>query len=123
MKYITFVLLLIGALTSCEKETYYEYFIENKSSSDITISGSDILIVNSISSNGISKITVFSHRAKNTDLMEPSTIFGQNMIITNSSGDTLKKDYKILSNWSSNVDSNRATASHKYTLSIVDSDF
>jgi hypothetical protein len=35
----------------------------------------------------------------------------------------LIKDYKVLSNWISNVDNQRTQASHEYILVISDSDF
>jgi len=45
------------------------------------------------------------------------------MIITNATRDTLTKDYKVLSNWTSIVDDQRTSASHEYVLVITDSDF
>ena len=50
-------------------------------------------------------------------------MFGNDLIITNTSGDTLAKDYKFLSNWISDVDVQRAEASHEYILVITDADF
>lgn len=123
MKYLAFTLFLIGALTSCEKETYYEYFLDNKSSSNITITGNDLLTDNSINSNENSKMAIFSHRSKTTEPNNPASVLGNDLVITNAAGDTLKKDYKLISNWTSSIEDNRATASHKYTLSIVDADF
>jgi len=35
----------------------------------------------------------------------------------------LTKDYKVLSNWSSDVDDQRTSAIHEYILVITDADF
>jgi hypothetical protein len=50
-------------------------------------------------------------------------MFGEDLIITNLNGDTLTKDYKLLSSWTSDIDDQRATASHKYVLIITNADF
>ena len=50
-------------------------------------------------------------------------MFGNDLIITNASEDTLKMDYKLLSNWTSDVDDQRTVANHEYILVITDADF
>ena len=50
-------------------------------------------------------------------------MFGNSLVITNASDDTLTKDYRLLSNWVSDVNSKRAVANHEYILVITDADF
>jgi len=127
MKKVTFLLMTLFAFSSCETETFVDYYIDNQSSTTITISGSNIIsateISSSISVGEEMEISNWSKLGKQTDLFEPVTMFGEDLIITNVAGDSLVKDYKILSNWISDVDDQRATASHKYTLHITDADF
>lgn len=127
MKKITFILITLFALSSCEKETFVNYFIDNQSTSTITVNGSDIIhsttINHSISEGEIKEVSSWTKRGKETDYFEPVTMFGEDLIITNSTEDTLTKDYKLLSNWTSDVDDNRTVANHEYILVITDSDF
>ena len=69
------------------------------------------------------KITNWSKRGIQSDLFEPTTMFGNDLLIINSNSDTLQKDYKLLSNWQSSVDDERKTVSHDYILVITDADF
>lgn len=127
MKKITFILITLFALSSCEKETFVNYFIDNQSTSTITVNGSDIIhsttINHSISEGEIKEVSSWTKRGKEIDYFEPVSMFGEDLIITNSTGDTLTKDYKLLSNWTSDVDDNRTVANHEYILVITDSDF
>ena len=68
-------------------------------------------------------VAVWSKRGKQTDFFEPTSMFGNDLIITNASGDTFAKDYKLLSNWTSDVDDQRTVANHEYILVITDADF
>lgn len=47
----------------------------------------------------------------------------QNISGFDSTGDILTKDYQLLSNWTSDIDDNRAVANHEYILIITDADF
>jgi hypothetical protein len=127
LKHLAFFLLVTAFLSSCEKETFIDYYIDNQSSNSISIDGTDIIhsmdINHTISENEKMKITNWSKRGIQTDLFDPTTMFGNDLLIINSNGDTLQKDYKILSNWQSSVDDQRKTASHDYTLVITDADF
>lgn len=131
MKYwfrlISVLLLVFFTFCSCEKVTYVYYFLYNQSSTEVVINGSDY--IHSIGLNQIipinekTLITHWSKRGIQKDLFEPSLIFGQDLLITNSLGDTLQKDYKSLSNWQSSVSDKGKTASHNYILVVMDSDF
>ncbi len=114
-------------LTSCEKETFIDYYIDNQSSFPVIIDGTDIIHSTSldqiIAVNEQRRIANWSKRGIQTDLFEPATMFGNDMVIANANGDTLRKDYKVLSNWQSSVDDQRKTASHEYILIITDADF
>ena len=125
-KYFVFIMVVFG-FSSCEKETFVDYSVENNSASTIMLQGSDIIhstaIDLAVESGERQVISTWSNRGKNTDLIEPTSMFGSDLIITNSDGDTLLKDYKILSNWISLVDETSGTANHKYVLKISDLDF
>ena len=127
MKKIFFLLAILFAFSSCETETFVDYFIDNQSSSELTITGSNIIsataITSSVSAGEEKEVSSWSKLGKQTDLFEPVTMFGEDLIITNSAGDTLTKDYRVLSNWISDIDNKKSVASHKYTLLITDTDF
>lgn len=127
MKQVSILIFTLFILSSCEKETYLDYYIDNQSSSVITVDGSDIIhssdIDQTINPNEKKDVATWSKRGKQTDYFEPTSIFGNNLVITNASGDTLTKDYKLLSNWITKVDEKRAVASHEYILVITDADF
>ena len=127
MKQISILFLALILLSSCEKETYLDYYIDNQSSSVITVDGSDIIhstdIDQTINPNEKKDVAAWSKRGKQIEFFEPTAMFGNDLIITNALGDTLIKDYKLLSNWTSDVDDQRAVASHEYILVITDADF
>ena len=127
MKQVSILFLAVVLLSSCEKETYLDYYIDNQSSSVITVDGSDIIhstdIDQTINQNLKKDVSAWSKRGKQTDFFEPTAMFGSDLVITNVSGDTLTKDYKLLSNWTSDVDDQRTVASHEYILVITDADF
>tara|TARA_B110000091_G_C13370025_1_gene291839 strand:- start:13 stop:396 length:384 start_codon:yes stop_codon:yes gene_type:complete len=127
MKKISFLLITLFTLSSCEKETFVDYYIDNQSSTKISVNGTNIIssisVDNEINSNEKKEVSSWSKRGKETDFFEPITMFGQDLIITNVSGDSLIKDYKDISNWNSDVYNERTQVSHEYILVISDSDF
>ena len=127
MKKTAFLLITLFTLSSCEKETFVDYYIDNQSSTEINVDGTNIISSSTIDHvvlpNEKKEVSSWSKRGKETDFFEPITMFGDDLIITNASGDTLIKDYKVLSNWTSDVDNERTQASHEYILVISDSDF
>lgn len=127
MKQLSFLFLTVIFLSSCEKETYVDYYIDNQSSSVISVDGTNIIassdIDKTINPNERKDVAVWSKLGKQTDFFEPTSMFGNDLIITNASGDTLAKDYKFLSNWTADVDEQRTVANHEYILVITDADF
>lgn len=127
MKQLSILIFTIILFSSCEKETYLVYYIDNQSSSVITVDGSDIIhssyINQIINPNEKKDVATWSKLGKQTDYFEPTSIFGNDLVITNASDDTLTKDYKLLANWTADVDDQRAVASHEYVLVITDADF
>lgn len=127
MKRLSILFLAVIFFSSCEKETYIDYYVDNQSSGEIAVRGKNMITSNDIdqhvSPNERKDVAAWSKRGKETDYFEPSSMFGDDLLITNASGDTLIKDYKLLSNWISEVDNRRAVASHEYVLVIRDSDF
>ena len=127
MKQVSIIFLAVILLSSCEKETYLDYYIDNQSSSVITVDGSDIIhssvIDQIINPNEKKDVAAWSKLGKQTGFFEPTAMFGSDLVITNASGDTLIKDYKLLTNWAADVDDQRSVASHEYILVITDADF
>ena len=127
MKKTAFLLLSLFAITSCEKETYVNYHVDNQSSNTINVVGTNIISATSINEeinpNVKQAVAIWSKKGKEIDFYEPITMFGDDLIITNASGDTLKKDYKARSNWGGDVVEDRATANHEYILVVTDADF
>lgn len=127
MKQASILICTLLFLSSCEKETFLDYSIDNQSSGVISVEGSNIIastdIEKTINPNEKTEVAVWSKRGKQTDFFEPTSMFGNDLIITNASGDTLKKEYKLLSNWASAVDNQRTVANHEYIFVITDADF
>ena len=127
MKQVSILFLAVILLSSCEKETFVDYYVDNQSSSVISVDGTNIIassdIDKTINPNEKKDVAVWSKRGKQTDFFEPTSMFGNDLIITNASGDTLAKDYKLSSNWTSDVDDQRTVANHEYILVITDADF
>jgi len=114
-------------ICSCETETFVNYEIDNLSTNDINVKGSNIIysteIKQTIKSKEISEIASWSKLGKQTNYFEPTSMFGNDLVITNALGDTTIIDYRLLSNWNSDRDINRFVAIHRYVLEIQDSDF
>ena len=127
MRQVSILIFALFFLSSCEKETFVDYYIDNQSSSVISVDGTNIIassdIDKTINPNEKKDVAVWSKSGKQTDFFEPTSMFGNDLIITNTSGDTLAKDYKLLSNWTSDVDDQRTVANHEYILVITDADF
>jgi len=127
MRQVSILIFALFFLSSCEKETFVDYYIDNQSSSVISVDGTNIIassdIDKTINPNEKKDVAVWSKRGKQTDFFEPTSMFGNDLIITNNSVDTLAKDYKLLSNWTSDVDDQRTVANHEYILVITDADF
>ena len=127
MRQVSILIFALFFLSSCEKETFVDYYIDNQSSSVISVDGTNIIassdIDKTINPNEKKDVAFWSKRGKQTDFFEPTSMFGNDLIITNNSVDTLAKDYKLLSNWASDVDDQRTVANHEYILVITDSDF
>jgi|TARA_B110000483_G_scaffold241433_1_gene324426 hypothetical protein len=127
MKQVLILFLAFFFLSSCEKETYLDYYIDNQSSNVINVDGSDIIhstdIYQTINPNEKKNVAAWSKRGKQIEFFEPTAMFGNDLIITNAPRDTLTKDYKLLSNWTSDVNDQRAVASHECVLVITDVDF
>ncbi len=127
MRQVSILIFALFFLSSCEKETFVDYYIDNQSSSVISVDGTNIIassdIDKTINPNEKKDVAFWSKRGKQTDFFEPTSMFGNDLIITNNSVDTLAKDYKLLSNWTSDVDDQRTVANHKYILVITDADF
>lgn len=124
---LIFLLTILVCFNSCETNTYIDYYLNNQSSSTIFVSGKSTInnteIEKTILTFERKSIANWSKFGKQTDLFEPFAFFGNDLMITNTAGDTLVKDYKLISNWISEIDENRSVAVHDYTLVVTDLDF
>lgn len=127
MRQVSMLIFALFFLSSCEKETFVDYYIDNQTSSIISVNGTNIIastnIDKTISPNEKKVVADWSKRGKQTEYFEPTAMFGNDLVITNALGDTLTKDYKLLSNWTSDIDDQRTVANHNYNLVITDTDF
>lgn len=126
-KYIFLVVALIG-FVSCEKETSVGYIVKNDSSTKIYVSGVNVVYATPISHiipalGGSEILARWSKTGKSLDLMDPTTMFGQDLLITNTNGDTLTKNYANIANWDTDVEETKGTAKHTYVLNVTDADF
>ena len=126
--YKAIALFLAGIfISSCETETFVSYEIDNLSTNDIIIQGSNIIysteINQTIKSKEISEIASWSKLGKQTNYFEPTSMFGNDLVITNAMGDNTIIDNRLLSNWNSSREIKRSVAIHRYVLEIDDSDF
>lgn len=127
MKRLILACIVSIGLGSCEKETYVDYVVDNQSASSVFIDGRSIIhateIALAINPSEAKTVLHWKKFGKQSDLFEPTSMFGDDLIITNSTGDTLQKDYRLLTNWSSNLQDDRAVISHRYVLVVADADF
>jgi hypothetical protein len=127
MRQVSMLIFALFFLSSCEKETFVDYYIDNQTSSIISVNGTNIIastnIDKTIRPNEKKVVADWSKRGKQTEYFEPTAMFGNDLVITNALGDTLTKDYKLLSNWTSDIDDQRTVANHNYNLVITDTDF
>ncbi|MCB0835377.1 MAG: hypothetical protein KDD63_11575 [Bacteroidetes bacterium] len=129
MKYIPFILLLAGLVSSCfsEYRTFIDYSIQNNSTSVITLSGSEIIharnLDQTINPGDKVVLTEWTRMGRSIGQIEPSLIFGEDLVILNATGDTLKKDFHDGKNWVQDLSTTRETATHKYEFEILDRDF
>ena len=126
-KYIFLVAALIGFI-SCEKETSVGYIVKNDSSTEIYVNGVNIVYATPVShtipaSGGSDILARWSKTGKSMDLMDPTTMFGQDLLITNTSGDTVTKNYADIANWDTEVAETQGTAKHTYVFNVTDADF
>lgn len=63
-------------------------------------------------------IASWSMRGKEAVTFKPESRFGIGLLIRNSVGNTLKKDYLQVSNWDFNLSERRVTISYEYTLEL-----
>lgn len=131
MKPITFFALLIGLnllLISCEGNTDRTREIRNNTSRTINVftAGTYISVFNqSVSKNKTETLFITSQRGGSYYLESPAMGM-TSMLITNATGDTCTKDYKLDNNWEIQVEERSKIPSdwqHKYTFVVDDSDF
>ncbi len=126
-KYIFLVAALIG-LASCEKETSVGYIINNNSSTEIYVNGMNVIYSEPVSytvpaMGGSEILARWSKTGKETSPQDPAMIFGNSLLITNTSGDTLIPDPALVASWTSDVQETSGTAAHTYVLNVTDVDF
>lgn len=124
-KGLVLILLAIGVV-SCEKNTYVEYVIDNQSSGSIIVEGYNLeaaLPINTeIFSDDNSQIAIWSERKLISDALDPVVTLGTDLVITKN-GVTTTVDYTQLSNWTVDIQEEKRTANHVYTLVLTNNDF
>lgn len=123
------VALFFSAFTivSCEKETYVTYFVKNEASERIYLNFESLVHGNAmkdtIDVNETKVIVGWKHFGKDTGVIDPASMFGDNFNAIIESGTELKSEVLSANRWSAKIENHRAVADHNYTLTLSDSDF
>lgn len=126
---LKFVLFLgIIALTSCEGNTDRIRIIQNNTSGTIQViaTGSIFDKVSKSILSGQSETLFISNQRGGSSYIEVPATGLDTLIITNSLGDTCKKDFLLQSNWNIRTEQTRKRPSnwqHEYKFAVTDSDF
>ena len=127
MKQKIFVISLFIFLNSCEKSTSVHFQFKNDSNSPIILNGHDLIhnwaIQDTILVGEEKTISSWSKFGKELTYFSPVDFFGDDFLVINMQGDTLKKDYKDLENWQIVIDEERSVAIHDYLLEMETTDF
>jgi len=118
--------LILLLLSSCESETDVTYYVENRSSQTVNLSGRDLIHSSDVSETIASSETVafmnWSKLGKDATIFEPADVFSD-LRIVNEGGDTANTNFQDLNQWEVNVEESRFMAIHQYTWVITDADF
>ncbi len=126
IKMCFFLMTMAFVISSCESETSISFYIDNMSSSTVTVSG---LVVPSNQFNHTippqEKERIFGQSSFGirTKRPEPEFYLGEDFTVTNSKGDTLVKDFRSQSNWTWEMKERKWWVSHEEVMTIADSDF
>lgn len=127
MKKGLILIVMVLALISCEKETFVEYRIDNQTSGKLIVSGTNhvngLSIYTQLLSGERSQIAIWSKRELLTDALEPIVTFDYDLSITKANGATTTKNYLTLSNWTADIQNDKKSSDHVYTLVLTDDDF
>lgn len=121
------ILGLYLLLSSCDKESRLEYFVENRSSTTIEVQGvnritvSPILVTLEPGEN--QSILTWRKLGKEEEAFQAQSVFDEGFLILNAFGDTCQLNPYALDNWVFSLEESRSVASHDYTLFIGDEDF
>ena len=115
--------------SSCEGNTDYEWIIQNDASSLISVKANNAIYQDStktnIASNQQEKLMTYSMLGGSSKPLDPGASFSD-LLILNSDGDTLKKDYQLNTNWNitiTTVSKIPANYKHQYLFQVTDNDF
>ena len=127
--FAVFSLAIALLLSACEGNTDREWIIQNQSSNRIEVQATLIstiaFIPKEIQPAQERSIFINSERGGNSSVVNTSDLFAK-IIITNSLGDTLKKDPLLQTSWETDVEETKKVPSnykHEYRFTITDSDF
>ena len=127
MKVLILSTLLLLIFSACEKTTSIRFQFKNDSNSPIILNGHDLIhnwaIQDTILVGEEKTISSWSKFGKDLSYFSPVDFFGDDFLVINMQGDTLKKDYKDLENWQIVIDEERSVAIHDYLLEMETTDF
>jgi hypothetical protein len=127
MKFLIFSTFLLLIFSACEKTTSIHFQFKNDSNSPIILNGHDLIhnwaIQDTILVGEEKTISSWSKFGKELSYFSPVDFFGDDFLVINMQGDTLKKDYKDLENWQIVIDEERSVAIHDYLLEMETTDF
>ena len=127
MKFLIFSTFPLLIFSACEKTTSIRFQFKNDSNSPIILNGHDLIhnwaIQDTILVGEEKTISSWSKFGKELSYFSPVDFFGDDFLVINMQGDTLKKDYKDLENWQIVIDEERSVAIHDYLLEMETTDF
>lgn len=127
IKMSLFLMGLAFVLSSCEQETYISFYIDNMSTSTVTVNGLEVPQTNqfnhTISPQERGLISHHSSHGLFTAEPEPGFYLGEDFVLINSKGDTLVKDYRSQSNWTWELEEHKWWVSHEQVMTVRDLDF
>lgn len=121
-------LSMVPLIFSCEGNTDRKRIVANNSDMEITVQASGELfgsIDKKIEAGESEVICIISQRGGSSFIENPSNGINS-FLITNSAGDTCKKDYSVESNWTTSAEETKKLPSnweHEYVLTIKPEDF
>lgn len=120
-------LVLLILISGCERSTEVSFFIDNTSSHEVLVRGTDVFLGQAIVINILpgekQQVSQMHFWGIREEPIMPTESLGTDLSIANAQGDTLLRDYRLSDCWSSQWLDHRWTATRTYSLTLEEGDF